>query len=51
MISDGITISAVIIKNVPQSPSNQSTIAPDDDASKVLPSVPMDANSAYWVAV
>ncbi|SVC70070.1 uncharacterized protein METZ01_LOCUS322924, partial [marine metagenome] len=36
---DGITITAVITKNVPQSPSSQSTIAPEDEASKVLPAV------------
>ena len=39
------------IKNIPQSPFNQSTSAPDDDASIVLPAVPIDANSAYCVAV
>ena len=38
---------AVNIKNIPQSPFNQSTRAPDDDASVVLPAVPMDARSAY----
>ena len=42
-IKDGITIIAVIIKNVPQSPFNQSTKAPDDDASVVLPAVPIEA--------
>ena len=50
-ISDGITITAVRMKKIPQSPSNQSTNDPDDDASKVLPAVPMDARSAYCVAV
>ena len=50
-INDGITIIAVRIKNVPQSPFNQSTKAPDDDASVVLPAVPIEANRAYWVAV
>ena len=34
---------AVKIKNVPQSPFNQSTNAPEDDASVVLPAVPIDA--------
>ena len=48
---DGITITVVIIKKVPQSPFNQSTSAPDDDASVVLPAVPIDASRAYWVAV
>ena len=51
MIKDGITINAVKIKNVPQSPFNQSTRAPDDDAKVVLPAVPIEANKAYWVAV
>ena len=46
-ISDGITITVVITKNVPQSPFNQSTNAPDDEASVVLPAVPIDANKAY----
>ena len=50
-ISDGITITVVITKKVPQSPFNQSTNAPDDEASVVLPAVPIDANNAYWVAV
>ena len=50
-ISDGITITVVIIKNVPQSPFSQSTSAPDEEARVVLPAVPMDANNAYWVAV
>ena len=50
-MSDGITITAVIIKNIPQSPFNQSTNAPDDDAKVVLPAVPIEARSAYWVAV
>ena len=50
-ISDGITISAVMIKKVPQSPFNQSTKAPDDDEKSVLPAVPIDANNAYCVAV
>ncbi len=42
---------AVKIKNIPQSPFNQSTKAPDDDARVVLPAVPIDASSAYCVAV
>ena len=42
---------AVRIKNVPQSPFNQSTKAPEDDARVVLPAVPIEANRAYWVAV
>ena len=46
-----MTISAVRIKNVPQSPFNQSTRDPDDDAKVVLPAVPIDASSAYCVAV
>jgi hypothetical protein len=51
MIRDGITISAVRIKNVPQSPFNQSTRDPEEDAKVVLPAVPIDASSAYCVAV
>ena len=50
-IKDGITIIAVKIKNIPQSPFNQSTKAPDEDASVVLPAVPIEASNAYWVAV
>ena len=50
-IKDGITITAVKIKNVPQSPFNQSTKAPDEDASVVLPAVPIErellANTSY----
>ena len=46
-ISDGITIIVVITKKIPQSPFNQSTNAPDDEASVVLPAVPIDANNAY----
>ena len=46
-IKEGITIKAVRIKNIPQSPFNQSTRAPDDDASVVLPAVPIDASKAY----
>ena len=44
-------MTAVIIKNIPQSPFNQSTIAPDEAASVVLPAVPIEANNAYCVAV
>ena len=40
-IKEGITITAVKIKNIPQSPFNQSTKAPDDDARVVLPAVPI----------
>ena len=50
-IRDGITINAVIIKNIPQSPFNQSTNAPEDAAKVVRPAVPIDANRAYCVAV
>ena len=46
-IKDGITITAVKIKNIHQSPFSQSTKAPDDDARVVLPAVPIDARSAY----
>ena len=42
-----MTIIAVKIKNVPQSPFSQSTNAPDEDASVVLPAVPIDASRAY----
>ena len=48
---DGMTIIVVKIKNVPQSPFNQSTKAPDEDAKVVLPAVPIEARSAYCVAV
>ena len=51
MIREGITINAVNIKKIPQSPFNQSTNAPEDDAKVVLPAVPMDAKRAYCVAV
>ena len=50
-ISEGITIIVVNMKNVPQSPFNQSTRAPDDDARVVLPAVPIEASNAYCVAV
>ena len=46
-IRDGITIKAVIIKKIPQSPFNQSTKAPEDDANVVRPAVPIEANKAY----
>ena len=45
-----MTINAVIIKNIPQSPFNQSTNAPEDAAKVVLPAVPIDANKAYWAS-
>ena len=40
-----------MIKKIPQSPLSQSTIAPDDAASVVLPAVPIEASRAYCVAV
>ena len=40
-----------MIKKIPQSPFNQSTKAPEDAASVVLPAVPIEARRAYWVAV
>ncbi len=46
-----MTIIAVIIKNIPQSPFSQSTKAPDEAANVVLPAVPIEANKAYCVAV
>ena len=49
--SDGVTITAVRMKNRPQSPPSQSTSSPDDAASVVRPAVPIDASSAYCVAV
>ena len=42
-----MTITVVNTKNVPQSPFNQSTKAPDDDARVVLHAVPIDASNAY----
>ena len=42
---------AVIIKNIPQSPLSQSTNAPEEEANKVLPAVPIDASKANCVAV
>ena len=47
IINEGITISAVKMKNIPQSPFNQSTRAPEEEAKVVLPAVPIDAKSAY----
>ena len=44
-------MTAVIIKKTPQSPCNQSTNDPEDDAISVLPAVPMEASRAYCVAV
>ena len=49
--SEGMTINAVKMKKVPQSPFNQSTNAPEDEASVVLPAVPIEASNAYCVAV
>lgn len=49
--NDGTTIIVVIIKNKPQFPFNQSTSVPEEDANRVLPAVPTEANSAYCVAV
>ena len=46
IIKDGITINAVRTKNIPQSPFNQSTIEPDEEAKVVLPAVPNDARRA-----
>ena len=48
---EGITIIAVSAKNIPQSPFNQSTKAPEDAARVVLPAVPIDESKAYCVAV
>ena len=47
MIKEGITIKAVKTKKVPQSPFNQSTRAPEEDANVVRPAVPMEASRAY----
>ena len=46
-IKEGITITAVITKKIPQSPFNQSTNAPDEAAKVVRPAVPIDASKAY----
>ena len=51
IIKEGKTIKVVIIKNVPQSPLSQSTRAPEEDDNVVLPAVPIEAKSAYCVAV
>ena len=45
--NDGITIIAVIIKNIHQSPFNQSTKVPEEEANNVRPAVPIDASKAY----
>ena len=50
-MSEGTTMSVVMMKNVPQSPSSQSTSSPEEAANRVRPAVPMEASSAYWVAV
>ena len=49
--NEGMTIIVVKTKNVPQSPFNQSTNAPEDEANVVLPAVPIEASRAYCVAV
>ena len=49
--NEGMTITVVKTKNVPQSPFNQSTNAPDEEANVVLPAVPIEASRAYCVAV
>ena len=46
-----MTIIVVKIKKVPQSPLNQSTRTPEDDARVVLPAVPIEASKANCVAV
>ena len=46
-IKEGITIKAVIIKNVPQSPCTQSTNDPEEEAISVRPAVPNEASNAY----
>ena len=45
--SEGITIIAVMIKNIPQSPFNQSTKVPEEEEKSVRPAVPIDASKAY----
>ena len=50
-IKEGITMTVVITKNIPQSPFNQSTNSPEEAANVVRPSVPIEASNAYWVAV
>ncbi len=49
--NEGMTIIVVKTKNVPQSPFNQSTNAPEEEANVVLPAVPTEASRAYCVAV
>ena len=49
IINEGMTIIAVIIKNKPQSPFSQSTRAPEDEASVVLPAVPIDASKFFGI--
>ena len=44
---EGMTINVVNTKKVPHCPSNQSTNAPEDEASVVLPKVPIEASKAY----
>ena len=44
---EGITIIAVMIKNIPQSPFSQSTKVPEEEANNVRPAVPIEASSAY----
>ena len=44
-------MSAVSTKKRPQSPPRPSTMAPEVDATTVRPAVPMEASSAYCVAV
>ena len=46
-IKEGMTIKAVKIKKVPQSPFSQSTRVPEDEARVVLPAVPIEASKAY----
>ena len=50
-IKEGMTIIVVKTKKVPQSPFYQSTNAPEEEASVVLPAVPIEASNAYCVAV
>ena len=46
-IKEGITITVVITKNIPQSPFNQSTNSPEEAANVVRPRVPIEASNAY----
>ena len=50
-IKEGITMTVVITKNIPQSPFNQSTNSPEEAANVVRPRVPIEASNAYCVAV